>query len=237
MQTPTTRPRRNAMPLSTPVRGERLAAIIHRTLRDEIVSLIRRPGDPLVEMQVAQVHGTSRTPVREAILRLAEEGLIDIYPQSGTFIARIPVAELPEVIAVRSALEEATVRVAARLRSDPDLAALRAHLALQTALGKASDRDGFHRADEAFHAMLAAIAGQPRFWTVAQQVKTQVDRFRRLTLPVAGRLVSVVEEHAVIVDRLAARDADGAAEAMRAHLGALLGSIEPARQAQPELFG
>nr|WP_321986695.1 GntR family transcriptional regulator [uncultured Lichenicoccus sp.] len=217
-------------------RSDRLAALIYRDLREEIVSLARRPGEPLVERHVAATHGASRTPAREAIQRLADEGLIDIFPQSGTFIARIPGAELPEAIAIRRALEEATVRVAATRISDGDLAALRAQLALQTAFESAGDQEGFHRADDAFHAMLAAIAGQPRFWTVAQQVKTQVDRFRRLTLPVAGRMGSVVAEHAVIVDRLASRDQDEAAAAMGAHLGALLEVIEAARLAQPGMF-
>ncbi|WP_428375156.1 GntR family transcriptional regulator [Lichenicoccus sp.] len=217
-------------------RGERLSALIYRDLREEIVSLVRTPGEPLIEMQVAKAHGVSRTPAREAIQRLADEGLIDIFPQSGTFIARIPAAELPEAIAIRCALEEATVRVAALRISEADLAALRAQLALQAAREAAGDKEGFHRADEAFHAMLAAIAGQPRFWTVAQQVKTQVDRFRRLTLPVAGRMGSVVAEHAVIVDRLASRDQDAAAAAIGAHLGTLLGIIEAARLAQPEMF-
>ncbi len=229
------------MPLRTrsaPVsrRGERLAALIYRNLREEIVSLGRRPGDPLIEMQVAQAHGASRTPAREAIQRLADEGLIDIFPQSGTFIARIPAAELPEAIAIRRALEEATVRVAAARISEADINALQAQLALQAAREAAADQEGFHRADEAFHAMLAAIAGQPRFWTVAQQVKTQVDRFRRLTLPVAGRMGSVVSEHAVIVNRLASRDQDGAAASIGAHLGMLLGVIETARLAQPDMF-
>ena len=187
-------------------------------------------------MQVAQAHGVSRTPVREAIQRLADEGLIDIFPQSGTFVARIPATELPEAIAIRSTLEEATVRVAARRASPADLSALRGQLALQAAHEAASDQEGFHRADEAFHAMLAAIAGQPRFWTVAQQVKTQVDRFRRLTLPVAGRMGSVVAEHAMIVDRLQDHDPDAAAAAMAVHLQTLLGIIETARQAQSDMF-
>ena len=125
------------------------------------------------------------------------------------------------------------MRVAARRASPADLSALRGQLALQAAHEAASDQEGFHRADEAFHAMLAAIAGQPRFWTVAQQVKTQVDRFRRLTLPVAGRMGSVVAEHAMIVDRLQAHDPDAAAAAMAVHLQTLLGIIETARQAQP----
>src|SRR3954454_24978491 len=70
----------------------------HAGLRDELVSLARRPGEAIVEKEIAAAYGVSRTPVREAVLRLADEGLIEIFPQSGTFGARIPIAALPEAI-------------------------------------------------------------------------------------------------------------------------------------------
>ena len=70
-------------------RGSTVADAIHRDLRAEIVSLRRKPGEPIVEKQIAEAYGVSRTPVREALLRLADDGLIEIFPQSGTFVARI----------------------------------------------------------------------------------------------------------------------------------------------------
>src|SRR3954468_10866898 len=94
-------------------RGATATAGIYRDLRDDIVSLRRRPGEPIIENQIAQTYGVSRTPVREAMLKLADEGLIEVFPQSGTFVSRIPLAALPEAIAIRMALEEATVRLAA----------------------------------------------------------------------------------------------------------------------------
>src|SRR3954468_13593842 len=87
------------------------AARLHAELRDELVSLARRPGEAIVEKEIAAAYGVSRTPVREAVLRLADEGLIEIFPQSGTFVARIPIAALPEAIIIRKALEETTARL------------------------------------------------------------------------------------------------------------------------------
>ncbi len=178
----------------------------------------------------------SRTPAREAILRLSDEGLIDIFPQSGTFVAPIPLEELPEAIAIRRVLEEATAREAAGRAGRADVAFLRAELALQHEREAAFDHEGFHDADERFHALLATIAGRTRFWQVIVQIKTQVDRFRRLTLPVAGRMGSVVAEHAAIVDALEAGDGDGAAAAVARHLDALLAVIEASRAANPGMF-
>ncbi|WP_159197141.1 GntR family transcriptional regulator, partial [Escherichia coli] len=88
------------------------AARIYAALRAELVSLQRRPGDPIIEAEIARSYGVSRTPVREAILRLADEGLVEIFPQSGIFVSHIPLAALPEAIIVRRSLEETTTRMA-----------------------------------------------------------------------------------------------------------------------------
>lgn len=212
------------------------AAAIYRALRDDIVSMRRKPGKPIVEKQIAEARGVSRTPVREALLRLADEGLVDIFPQSGTFVSRIPVAALPEAILIRKALEQATARYAARQADPAQVAQLRTSLALQREALEAADTQRFHDADEAFHALIAEVAGYPGFWTLTQQVKVQVDRFRRLTLPAPGRMASVIDQHTAIVDAIAAHDADGAAERMTVHLDGLLTSIESTRISNPCYF-
>ena len=87
-------------------RAATAASKIYNDLRVELVSLQRRPGEVISEAQIALSYGVSRTPVREAILKLSDEGLLEIYPQSGIFVSRIPLAALPEAIIIRKALEE-----------------------------------------------------------------------------------------------------------------------------------
>lgn len=217
-------------------RGTTVAATIYRDLRGQIVSLRRKPGDPIAEKLIAQDYGVSRTPVREAILRLADEGLIEIFPQSGTFVSRIPVDALPEAFAIRKALEEATVRYAAERTSGSQIALLQANLELQREMAASGDFDGFHHADEAFHAMIAEMAGFPGFWTVTQQVKVQIDRYRLLTLPMQGRILKVIAEHSVIVDAIAARDPVAAVRALDMHLDELQTTINEARRTNPDYF-
>src|SRR5947209_4557174 len=89
-------------------RAETAAKALYRELKADIVSMRRQPGDPIVEREIAASYGVSRTPVREAVLRLADEALVDIFPQSGTFVAKIPLAALPEAILVRKVLEQLT---------------------------------------------------------------------------------------------------------------------------------
>ncbi|MBY6261841.1 GntR family transcriptional regulator [Azospirillum sp. 412522] len=231
------RRRRPASATARPAhRGATVSGTIYRNLRDDIVSLRRKPGDPVIEKEVAEAYGVSRTPVREAMLKLADEGLVEVFPQSGTFVARIPISGLPEAIAIRRALEEATVRYAAEQATGSQIARLRANLELQREMKEAGDFDGFHEADEAFHALLAEISGYPGFWAVTQQVKRQVDRYRHLTLPAAGRMDKALTEHGAVVEAVAARDPDRAVAELRHHLTDLQLGIADVQRAYPQYF-
>jgi len=226
-----------AKPLPRPTqRGATAATTIHQDLRGAIVSLRRKPGEPIAEKQVAQDYGVSRTPVREAILKLADEGLVEIFPQSGTFVSRIPLDALPEAGVIRKSLERTTVRLAAERATRSQIAQLNACVERQHEVDTAGDPDGFHQADEAFHALIAEISGYPGFWTITQQVKLQVDRCRRLTLPVAGRMATVIAEHERIVAAIADHDPDRAEASLTAHLDNLAITIDDVRHATPLFF-
>ena len=175
--------------------------MIYSDLRAELLSLQRRPGEAISEAEIALSYGVSRTPVREAILKLSDEGLLEIFPQSGIIVSRIPVAALPEAIIIRKALEETTARLAAERATSSQILALRAILERQREAEAAGDSEAFHQADEAFHATIAEIAGHPGIWKLIQQVKVHVDRYRRLTLPQQGRIAQVITEHEVDPDR------------------------------------
>jgi GntR family transcriptional regulator, rspAB operon transcriptional repressor len=217
-------------------RGLTAAQQVYQQLRAEILGLHRKPGEPISEKDLAQAHGVSRTPVREAVLKLASERLIEVFPQSGTFVARIPLSDLPETIVIRSALEEASVRHAAERATADQVARLSAIIDRQRAMAAAADRDGFHLADEDFHAALSEAAGLPGVWTLIQQVKVQIDRYRRLTLPEPGRMERVIGEHAAVVAAIAAHDGDGAARAIKHHLEKLREGIDAFRIEEPDCF-
>ncbi|TWB96900.1 GntR family transcriptional regulator [Bradyrhizobium macuxiense] len=212
------------------------AARIYAELRAELVSLQRRPGDPIVEAEIARSYGVSRTPVREAILRLSDEGLVEIFPQSGIFVSRIPLAALPEAIIVRRSLEETTTRMATERASASQILGLHAILERQREAQRADDRESFHQADEAFHAAIAEIAGHPGIWKLILQVKVHVDRFRWLTLPQRGRMAEVIAEHEAVMAAMEARDPAAAGAAMTRHLERLLADIAATQHNNPEFF-
>ncbi len=221
---------------TAPARSHTAAKLIYRALRDDIVAMRMPPGEPINEKAVALKHGVSRTPVREALLRLSGEHLVEIFPQSGTFVTRIPIAALPEAILVRKALEELTARDAAHNAAADQVTALRQSIDLQQRLAHQGDRNRFHDADDAFHAAIADAAGHPGIWRLILQVKLQLDRYRRLTLPVPGRMTRVVDEHAAVVVAVAAQDAAAASAAMAAHLDGLSASIRDVRDLNPKYF-
>ncbi|MBX5039124.1 GntR family transcriptional regulator [Rhizobium lentis] len=212
------------------------AGVIYERLHSDIVSLKMPPGLFLQEKRIAEDFGVSRTPVREALLRLSEGGLVDIYPQSGTVVSRVPVAAIPEAVVVRKALEGTTVETAAQIATAADIAHLDVIIDRQRSLAAVGNASSFHEEDEAFHEAIAQISGYPGIWAILKTTKVQIDRARRLTLPALGRMDNVVREHLHIRDALAAHDAAAAREAMIHHLSAVIPDVDALRSRYPDYF-
>jgi DNA-binding GntR family transcriptional regulator len=228
------RPR--ALPNGLDVRAASASAQIYQILAADIVSTRRKPGRLIIEKDLSAAFGVSRTPVREAILRLEAENLVEIVPQSGTFVARIPLAALPEAIVIRRALEEVSVRAAAKRATAAHFAVLQVNLRQQEERVAADDSDGFHEADKAFHAAIAEAAGYPGIWPLIQQVKVKVDRFCHLTLPEPGRMDRLVNEHRAIADAIEARDGDRAVAALDVHMAGLRADLRELPKLDPDYF-
>jgi DNA-binding GntR family transcriptional regulator len=212
------------------------AAAIYRELHAAIVSMQLRPGNALNEKVLAEKFGVSRTPIREALIRLVEDGLVNIYPQSGTFVAPIPTSLIPEAVVIRQALEGATVEKAARCATAEDVARLDDIVARQRLLADREDLNGFHEADEAFHEAIAEIARCPGIWSYLRPAKVQIDRARRMSLPALGRGDHLISQHVMIRDAIATHDVKAACDAMRLHLSEVIPDVAELRDAYPECF-
>jgi len=233
------RPRRvGAMSVAARSRADqpRTATLIYRELHDDIIAMRRKPNDPLPERDLLDHFGVSRTPLREALLRLADEGLVAIYPQVGTFVARIPLRVLYESIMIRRALELVMAEEAALRTNASIIARIDDNLSALDAAQRAGDIDAFHRTDSEFHRMIGDLSGRRTIIATVDTVRAQIDRYRLTTLPQAGRLARVVSEHRAIRDGLAARDPAATAQAMNLHIGQMLGELGTAGSAYPEYF-
>ncbi|MGU3575575.1 GntR family transcriptional regulator [Brucellaceae bacterium C25G] len=215
---------------------ETAAKIIYRDLKADIVAMRLLPGTAINEKSFSEQFGVSRTPVREAILRLAEDGLIDVFPQSGTFVARIPLERIPESVVIRQALESTAVEHAALSAGNEEIDKLDELITLQQFHASREKLSLFHEADDAFHETIAEISGFPGIWQHLKLVKIQIDRARRMTVPVLGRMDQVLREHKYIRDAIAAKDATEAAKAMKQHLSAVLPDIDELRKTHPDFF-
>lgn len=194
-----------------------VSAQVYEALRKAIVSLQLPPGSSISENRICRHIGVSRTPVREAIIRLVEDELIEVFPQKGSFVAPIKLSAVRENHFSRKALELAVLRRAAETWSAIHASKARYIVDRQAAALGAEDMDDFHALDEAFHRSFCVAAGLEGVWSTIQIIKARVDRVHRLAA-VQGRLPIVILEHGAILDALDAGDSEGALARLEYHL-------------------
>ncbi len=209
---------------------------VYLSLRDAILMLDYAPGTLLRKGEICGALGVSRSPVSEAVARLASEGLVSVQPQSGTYVARFSMAEIRESAFLREALELAAVEHLAPRITEDQIVQLRRNLRVQEALVADGDWAGFYEKDAEMHALLMSFTGFPRLARMADTVWLQVARARRLVLPEPGRVAETLDEHRAIVAALAKGDAEAARQATRHHLRQLITYVEPLEARRPDLF-
>ena len=201
---------------------ERVYAVLRRRIRE----LSLAPGAPLRKEEIALELGVSRAPVSEAISRLAEEGLIDVFPQHGSFVALIRAADVRESLFLRTALEVEAMRRLAPAAETKVLARLDENIARQTAALAAGNLEAFYDLDEALHAAMFGAIESPRALRLLDASRAPLDRVRRLALPESGRPEQTLAEHRALVEAIRSGDGEYAAAAMRAHLAMVGRAIE-----------
>jgi DNA-binding GntR family transcriptional regulator len=213
-----------------------LAIRAYLALREAILNVGYRPGEALRKGEICEELGVSRSPVAEAISRLAAEGLVDVVPQAGTYVARFSMDEIREGAFLREAIELAAVEAVAPVISEEQLILLRRNLRVQEALVMDGDFPGFYTLDGEMHELILSFTGFRKLSHVADTAWVHVNRARQLILPLPGRVAETLEEHKAILAALEARDPEAARQAMRAHLGQLITFLEPLERKHPELF-
>lgn len=194
------------------------AARVYSTLRQRIRSLELPPGTRLDKADIAGELGVSRAPVSEAIARLADEMLVDVFPRHGSFVAPIRDSDLRECMFIRRALEIEAARRVALLDHDGLVRALEANLRDQQRALDADDLLHLYTLDQRFHDILLGALEYPRAAQLRSSVGVPLDRPRQFALPAQERAAATLVEHRRILDGIAVGDADYAGAAMRVHL-------------------
>lgn len=202
----------------------------YRAVKEAILTLDLHPGAPLVETHLAARLGVSTTPLRDALVRLQQDGLIVSVPYKGTFVAPVTVDDAREILDIRQSLEGDAIAAAAGNLTDADLATARDLLARQRAALAAGDRDGCALLGRRFHLALQAPCRNRRLAAILENLDQQFQRIRLLCGRIPGRLPKSVEEHAAILAALEGGDGERAGSLMRAHLRAVSRDIETDRE-------
>ncbi len=213
-----------------------LSQKVYASLKQAILSLVYRPGELVQKPEICTQLGVSRSPVSEALARLAAEGLVEIVPQAGTYVTRFSMAEIREGAFLREALELAAVETVAATISKEQLLLLRRNLRIQEALMEDGDTAGFHQMDAQMHELILSFTGYRRLAGLAETAWVHVDRARHLNLPMPGRMQKTLAEHKAIVAALEAQDPEAARSATKHHLSQLVRLLEPLVSQQPDLF-
>ena len=213
------------------------AGQVYDDLRERIVTLEIAPGTGLSRPALAAHYGMSQTPVRDAIMALEQEGLVEIFPQSRTQVARIDLEDARETQFLRTAFELEAARV---LEMRPDKSAVDTLEKLveqqRIAARSPSDIAAFARLDRLFHQQLCEAAGHRRLHEMMVKRSGHLDRLRRLHLPTSGKVAQILADHAAILLGMRNSDLEATATAVRKHLTGTLAAAEAIAAQHPEFF-
>ncbi|HEY0217767.1 MAG TPA: GntR family transcriptional regulator [Cellulomonas sp.] len=207
---------------------------VYDEIRRRVLTLDLAPGSPLSENELAAELGVSRTPVREGLILLAQEGLVQVFPKVGSFVSRVDPERVRDAQFLREAVEIASLTDVPEQPEATVVADLRANLAQQER--SATDVERFFRLDEDFHQGLLRLAGHERVWPTVVAAKGHLDRARRLGLHEQTTTGTFREQHTAILDALLSGPRERAVDLMRHHLRAVFADIEQVRRRRPELF-
>ena len=208
----------------------------HTLLQNAIIFSKLPPGQVLKERELCDILSISRTPIREALLRLQEDGLVEIFPQAGTYVSRISIEAVHESQFIRVALEMATVGYAARHGTLEWQTKTRRLIEKYKQALEWEDFDELFDLDEQFHRSIAEFRFRDRLWKMTNSAKAHMDRVRRLSLPYRDRRLAIAEEHTAVLDAIITREEAQAVEAMRRHLNTVFQDLERVRTEHGEYF-
>ncbi|WP_276356074.1 GntR family transcriptional regulator [Cohnella caldifontis] len=209
---------------------------VYWRLRERILSLELPPGAALSEKDMSLAFQVSRTPVRESFVRLAQEGLVQVLPQRGTFVSLIDTEHALEARFMREQLERAVVRLACESFPAESLAALDTNLMAQRSSLESRDEKRMFDLDEEFHRTIFAGCRKLNTWNVLQQMKTHLNRTRHLALSPDRDWNHLYDQHRAIADAIRRQDADEAESVMRDHLNLTVTDLHELKRKHPHYF-
>ncbi|WP_029192420.1 GntR family transcriptional regulator [Paenibacillus harenae] len=209
---------------------------VYAQLKEQILKLELAPGTPLSENETSVLFKVSRTPVRESFMRLAQEGLVQVLPQRGTFVSLIDTVLVEEARFMREQLERAVIRLACSSFPEEALMKLEKNLEQQAACVKAHDDKSMFELDEAFHRILFEGCNKSNIWAVMQQMNAHLNRSRMLRLVADHNWEELYEQHWSMAEAVKAQDGERAERLMTEHLNLNIADQALLKEKYPEYY-
>lgn len=195
-----------------------LRDVVFNTLREAILKGDLKPGERLMELQLASKLGVSRTPIREAIRMLEQEGLAVTTPRKGAEVAKMTLKDMEDVLEIRDALDELAVRIACQKITDEQLKQLEDVKELFEKNTQTNNVKNIAEADVSFHDVIYEATGNPKLVTLLNNLREQVYRYRVEYIKDPKNYPTLIAEHEAILESLKKRDVKNAVEAMHVHV-------------------
>ncbi|KHD85581.1 GntR family transcriptional regulator [Bacillus ginsengihumi] len=191
---------------------------VYNLLRNQILEMELEPGVSLSEKEISEKLQVSRTPVREAFIKLSQEGLLEIYPQKGTFVSLIDLGLVEEARFMREQLEIAVVRLACEHFPEEHLISLESNLKMQKVCSEQKDYQQLFELDEDFHRTIFQGCNKERIWLAMQPMNTHFNRTRILRLASNYNWDDILSQHTEIVHAIKEQTPEKAVHVMKKHL-------------------
>ncbi|MCI5822685.1 MAG: GntR family transcriptional regulator [Lachnospiraceae bacterium] len=195
-----------------------LRDVVFNTLRNAILRGDLKPGERLMEMHLANKLGVSRTPIREAIRMLEQEGLAVTIPRKGAQVAKMTEKDLQDVLEIRDSLDELAVRMACQRLTEDQLVELKSAMKVFEMATKSKDARKICEADENFHNVIYRMADNPKLETIVNNLREQMYRYRYEYVKENSSYQQLIHEHAAIIEGFEKRDEAYVKEIMHTHL-------------------
>lgn len=210
-----------------------LRELVFESIREAIIGGQLPPGERLMEIQLAEEMGVSRTPVREAIRKLELEGLVVMIPRKGAYVSGLSMKDISEVFEIRGALEGLAAELASERITEEELENLERHLVRIAEGIEKGDITSVVEIDTDFHAMLYTACRNQRLGQIINNLREQIQRFRQTSLSYPGRMRLALEEHRRIVEAISARDPELARRLASEHIENAENSLMEAIRNEP----
>ena len=195
-----------------------LREVVCETLREAIRDGILEPGERLMEIQIAEELGVSRTPVREAIRKLELEGYVVMLPRRGTYVANLSIKDINEVYEIRASIDALAAGLAAERITDDELEQMERMLVATVEAFEKGNMDRVVEYDTKFHDVPYCASRNDRLVGIINNLREQLTRFRSISMAYPGRMKKTMEEHGRMVEAIAQRDVELAQQLARQHM-------------------